>query len=135
MRYSKAIAALVILLSISAALVQIEKRSQISETLHIYIPCSSLTKALELTVLIDGKVAAEKTLRYGGPQPCIDEITVNPPAGPHELLVRSGVLGNSAARKFSMNPGENWIVISLRRAPGGSWEWDIEQHTARPKFS
>jgi len=137
MNYRKTIAAIVVLLSMGASLVLIEKRNQPrpkSEALHIYIPCSSLTKASELTVLIDGKVVAEKVLRYGGPQPCIDEITVNPPAGPHEILARS-VLGNSAAKSVSLKPGENWIVISPRRARGGAWEWVIEQHAAQPKFS
>lgn len=133
----KAIAAMVAFLSIGAALVQIERRNQApanSDTLHIYIPCSSVTKALELTVLIDGKAAAEKTLRYGGPQPCIDEIIIPLPAGPHEIQARSGVLGNSAAKKLSVNPGQNWLVISPRRAAGGHLEWVIEQHAARPKF-
>jgi len=137
MNYRKAIAAIVALLSIGVSLKLIERRTQTqpnSAALHIYIPCSSLTKASELTVLIDGRVAAEKILRYGGPQPCVDEVTVNPTAGKHELQVRS-VLGNSAAKSVTVNPGENWLVISPRRARNGSWEWDIEQHTARPKFS
>lgn len=137
MSYRKAIAVIVALLSIGASLTLIERRSparQKSEALHIYIPCSALTKASELTVLIDGLVVAEKILRYGGPQPCVDEITVNLPAGPHEVLARS-MLGNSAPGAVSVKPGENWLVISPRRARGGAWEWLIEQHPARPKFS
>lgn len=137
MNYRKAIAAIVALLSVGVSLKLIERSNQTppnSAALHIYIPCSTLTKASELTVLVDGRVVAEKILRYGGPQPCIDEITVTQPAGTHQILARS-MLGNSAAKAVSLTPGENWIVLSPQRARGGSWEWVIEQYTARPKFS
>jgi len=135
----KAIAMMLVMLSVWAALAQIERKNRLiqpnSGTLHIYVPCSPATKLAELTVLIDGKVAAEKTLRYGGPQPCIDELTVVQPAGQHEIQARSGLPGASAPGRVSIKPGENWIVISRRRAAGGSWEWVIEQHPAQPEFS